>query len=448
MHREIDLMRSIRRHAAVRGRARILAGWLSALLLLTACGCSMTTHAERKEKAEQHWGRVRSGVKLQMARQQFERGQTAEALRFLDEALAWDRENAEVFLLLAQCRLEEGKLAAAQRAIDQAVRYSAEPKPLIIAMQGLIAERRGDYAQAAEFYGQARALDDTQVDYLVSEAECFVSQGKITEARELLRANLLEYDNNPSLHAVLGEIALREGDNATARAEFRAVLAAGKYDPMIAEEYALLAVRSGQYHEALTVLEPHIREQGESRVPPSVLRATAECMLALQRTEPARKLLTKAVEVNRDDVHAWLLLARCGIALGDVHTTRRAADQVNRLAPQDPQSLMIEAYARVQEGRLDAAEQVLRQALKRDDQNALVYCMLGLVAERGKDPAAARSHYRAALRVDPACAWAQAALRRIEIAAPGSVGSALSSAAGAPDAEAVARRANAAEERP
>jgi cytochrome c-type biogenesis protein CcmH/NrfG len=216
------------------------------------------------------------------------------------------------------------------------------------------------------------------------------------------------------------------------------------YDPVIVEEFALLAVRSGHYHDALSVIEPFVRERGEANVPVSVLRAAAECMLALQRTEPARKLLGSVVEKNGNDVHAWLLLARCGIAMGDAHATRRAADNVRRLAPRDPQGMLLDAYARVQEGKLKAAELVLRQALRQNDHDALVYCMLGLVAERGNDPAAARTHYRAALRVDPACVWAQAALRRIEIVVP-----ANGRPASEPDADgqgAVAIRAHTSEE--
>jgi cytochrome c-type biogenesis protein CcmH/NrfG len=142
-------------------------------------------------------------------------------------------------------------------------------------------------------------------------------------------------------------------------------------------------------------------------------------MLALHRLEPAKQLLNAIVKRNANDVHAWFLLARAGIATNDPYTTGQAAKNVQRLAPGDPQVVLIEAYARVQSGELAEAEAVLRQALERDDHNALVHCMLGLVAERAEEPAAARTHYRAALRVDPACRWAQEALRRIDAGGEG-----------------------------
>jgi len=382
--------------------------------LLIGAGCSSLTHAQRKEKAEQHWGRVRSGVKLQMARQQFERGNTKEALRFVDEALSWDQQNPDVYLLLAECQLEDGKLAAAERAVDQAAHCAGEARPKIEAMQGLIAERRGNLEAALGFYHTARELDDSEVDYLVSEAECLVALSRAHEARELLNEQMINYSNDPSLQALLGEIALRDGDVETARASFRAVLSAGVYDPVIAEEFALLAVHAGDYGDALTVLQPLLDKQGAEKLPPSVVRAAAECMLALHRIDSAKTLLNAAVKRNADDVKAWFLLARAGIATNDAYTTGQAAKNVQRLAPNDPQGVLIDAYARVQSGEYPQAAEVLRRAAQQQDANPLVYCMLGLVAERQDDPSSARTHYRQALRVDPACRWAQQALRRID----------------------------------
>jgi len=420
-----------------RGASGLSAALAAAALLGASAGCSMT-HAERKAKAEEHWGEVRAGLKLQMARQQFDRGFIDEATKLIDEALAWDRENAEAYLLLARCRLEDGKLAAAERAIALAVEYGPGDHSGIAATQGLVAERRGNYAAALEHYRRARKLDDTRVDYAISEAECLVAMSQTREARALITTLLPDYDNDPSLLALLGEIALRDGDKAAALQAFRNVLAAGRYDPVIAEEFALLAVRAGQYHDALAVLEPLMAKQAPGDLPASVLRAASECMLALHRPEPAKKWLRLAVERNSEDAQAWLLLARAGIATGDAHTTRRAADQLQRLAPQDPQSLLIESYACVQEGHLAKAQATLRSALQRNSQDALALCMLGLIAERVDDFASAHSYYEQALRADPTCTWAQAALKRLDVALTAAPATALADPAPAAFVEAAA----------
>jgi Tfp pilus assembly protein PilF len=390
----------------------VVAGLFAGLLLAGAAGCSMT-HQQRKMKAEEHWGQVRAKVKLQMARQQFERGHTDDALDFLDEALTWDKQNPEAYLLLARCRMEQGKLSAAERAIKRAVRFGPHDDPRIAATRGMLAERRENLAEAIGFYQEARAADDTEVSYLISEAECLVAQSNPQAARALLEAEAANYDDDPSIHALLGEIALRAGDAVGAARAFQSVLATGEYNPVIAEEYALLAAGQGRHRDALTVFERLIEKQGEGNVAPSVLRAAGECMLALRQTEPAKRLLHRITRRDPDDAAAWVLLARAGIATRDAQTTRTAAEQLRRLVPRDPQTLIIDAYASLQEDRFATARKSLEAALELDGKDVLAHCMLGLVAERTDDLAAAREHYRAALALDPDCVWARSALARM-----------------------------------
>jgi len=381
-------------------------------MLCASTGCTMT-HAQRKQKAEQHWGQVRAKVKLQMATQQFDRGMTADALKLLDEALTWDPDNPDALLLLARCRLEQGKLASAERAVQRAAQFAVVEDGRISAARGMIAERHGDYVAAIQHYQRARAFDDSEMTYLVSEAESLVALGRTADARALIEQGIVDYDNNPTLHALLGELALSEGRKEDAMRSFRSVLTAGKYDPVIAEEYALLATQAGQHREALNVLKPLVARRDEVDVPASVLRATAESQLALHQYEPAKEVLSSLVERYPDDAGAWMLLARAGISSHDAPTTRRSANQLRRLAPRDPQSMIIEAYACMQENQFRSAEAALRRALVLNGENVLTWCMLGLVAEKNREYEKAKAHYREALKRDGQCQWALAALQRI-----------------------------------
>ncbi len=392
----------------IRKSYRAVAALAAGLLLSSAAGCA-TTHADRKIKAEQHWGQVRGRIKVQMASQQLERGLVDEAVEYLSEALKWDPDNAEANRLLALCRLEQGRMSAAQRASERAAALAPDDAG-IASVRGMVAERRGRYEEALGYYRQARGLDDADVQYLVSEVECLVALDRSEEARRLLEAHLVDYDNDPSLHALLGEIALREGRNDSAAYAFRSVLTAGRYDPVIAEEYALLATRLGQYRDALTVLEPLIRER-DGDVPGSVRRAAAQSMFALHQYDDARRMLTALLGADPNDGQAWHLLAKLAIATGDSATLCRCATNLRRLAPTDPQTLLIAGYAAIEIGRLAEAEATLREALALDENDVLAHCLLGLTAERARDLATARRHYRQALRIDPSCRWAEEALR-------------------------------------
>ena len=388
---------------------------LLAMTLATQSGCTMT-HAQRRIAAEQHWNEVRGRIKLQLARQQFEHGLVEDCTDVLKESLTWDPNNADAHILMARCQLEQGKVAAARRSIEEAARLDSENSDLAF-VRGIVAERSEKYEDALAFYRQARLLDDTQVDYVLAEAECLVTIGDADEAVALLESKLVDYDNDPSIHALLGEIALREGNDADAASAFRAVLASGRYDPLIAEQYAVLAVRLGLYSDALAVLQPLMNESKKD-FPPSVIRAIAESMLALNRAEGAKMTLRELLDEHPDDVHAWFLLAKAGIQSDDLQTLRRCAVNLARIAPDSPHARLIRAYADLAEGNLLGAERSLSALLAVNEADPLVHCMLGQVAERAGDLTAASEHYHRALEIDPACRLALAALEAMGVDVP------------------------------
>ena len=391
------------------------------LLVVAVGGCSMS-HAEREQKAEHHWNAVRAQIKVQLAHQQFDHGRVPEAVSLLDEALDCDPENGKAYLLLARCHLEGGKLPAAARAAQKAADYTP-PSAKLFNVRGLVAERQGRLEDALLMYRQARGMDDSDVTYLLSEAECLVALSRVEEADELLRANTASYGHDVSLGALLGEIALRQGNEREAARQFRMALGADSDDPVIAEEYAILAVRAGDYVGALRVLEPLLKERGKDATP-SVVCAAAQSMLALNRTEVAKLTLTRLLLDHPDDLAAWVLLAKAGIMTDDRSTMQRAVRQAVRIAPGDPRTLWVEAYVSLREGETGRAERALTRLLVASQDDVLAHCMLGLAAQRTTDEVAARRHFQRALEVDPNCTWARSALRMMDVSSRGETDSA------------------------
>jgi Tfp pilus assembly protein PilF len=87
-------------------------------------GCKTPTHAEAKVQAEQRWSKVRGQVKLQLARQQFERGRFEDTIKTLKEATSLDQTSAESFALLAKCNLELGKPTTAEQVLATAAKLA------------------------------------------------------------------------------------------------------------------------------------------------------------------------------------------------------------------------------------------------------------------------------------------------------------------------------------
>jgi tetratricopeptide (TPR) repeat protein len=190
---------------------------------------------------------------------------------------------------------------------------------------------------------------------------------------------------------------------------FRSVHASGHAPPVVSEAYALLAVRAGHHAEALDVLEPLIKAQGAD-TSPSIRRAAVRCQLALGQYEAAKMALRAIIDEDRNDLAAWFLLARAGIATDDLPKVRLSAANAHRLAPRDPQTLLIRGYALIQDGRYEEAKSSLQRLLRIDQNDVLAHCLMAMASERTSDHARARQHYRRALQLDDQCEWARTAL--------------------------------------
>ena len=90
---------------------------LAAALLLVPTACHRPTHTEARAEAQQRWSEVRGRVKVQLARQQFDRGQFADVVRTIEEAIALDPSCADAYTLLAKSNLELAKPATAEQAV-------------------------------------------------------------------------------------------------------------------------------------------------------------------------------------------------------------------------------------------------------------------------------------------------------------------------------------------
>jgi Flp pilus assembly protein TadD len=128
----------------------------------------------------------------------------------------------------------------------------------------------------------------------------------------------------------------------------------------------------------------------------------------------ADDLLNKWLNKHPNDVLGWMLGVRAAAARGDEVMTRRCADVVRRLAPQDPRAYLVHGYVCWRFGDLDGAVASLERSLSLDPDDALAHCLMGQVLVDDGRAERARDHWRRALQIDPQSRWAKTGLGKLE----------------------------------
>ena len=381
---------------------------LLALVAAGLAGCSQTTHDEAKAQAQQRWNRIRAGVKLQLAEQYLRAGRVTECLQEASQAVALDPQSVVPRVLLTQALLETGQTLSAAQAIEAAAAIEPE-HPEVLYMQGVVAERRQDLERALSYYQRASEGDPTQVDYVVSEVECLVAIGRPWLAQEILQARSADFPQDATLKALQAEVGLLLGDEHAALQGLQAALRTVGSDPRLTEEYGLLLVRTGQYEQAVRILEPMYARSPEQMSRLSV-RTLASAYLSLGRPQQAKSLLSRLVEKHPNDPHDWTILARAAMICNDWAAARHCAETLVRLTPDDPDTQFLMGYVCWKLNDPQRAKAALRSVLVSNPSDAMAHCILGDLYRRGDDLPNAERHFQDALRSDPTCEWARDAL--------------------------------------
>ncbi|MGB2987578.1 MAG: tetratricopeptide repeat protein [Phycisphaerae bacterium] len=386
-------------------------------LAVATTGCQTLEHSDAKLQAKQRWNQVRGRVKYQLAQQQWKAGLFDEAVPTAVEAIALDPTQADAYVLLARANLELGKPASAQRALDRAGCVGLTSADLDY-MRGVILEQRDQLEAAATMYAKARTLDPNNVDYLVAQAECLVAADRPGEALELLHENADRLDDDGTLSALAGHVAVLLGDYDQASKQYAQALIARPDSRLIAEELGRLLVRARRYDHALAVLRPFVESSGDTEVDSSAQRTLATCYLALGDPASAKLALAEYARTHPDDTHAQLLLAKAAILTNDVMTALRAIDLAQQREPDHPELLLVRSAIRWKRGKLAAAASDLYDVLQNNPNDLEAHCLLAEVLQAQQRFEAASTHFREALKINPQCAWATAGLKALAKARP------------------------------
>ncbi len=266
-----------------------------------------------------------------------------------------------------------------------------------------------------------------------AQAVALLNEGKPNDALALLNNLAAKDPSTPGLEALPGKACFETSAFAHATAHLQTALKQNPQDTESTQLLALAFYASGEYAQALPLLE---------RLGPRLPKTSADgpyllgvCYIKTQRWDDARKTFAQMFSVPPDSAMAYLMLGKMLIRRRLEDQAAPAIETALKLDPRlpmahfhlgeidlfkkDPQTAVGEFQkelvinpsvwlvywrlgdAYVQLEKYDEAEKVLKQAMWLNEASSGSYILLGQIALKRNDPALAAGFLERALRLDP-----------------------------------------------
>lgn len=369
-------------------------------------GCSELKHSDQVEKATENWNQTRARVKLQLAQRSFEATALDDALKHCTEVLSLDPGRADAHLLMARIRFERGQLAMAENALIQA--SAGDPQiPELLYLRGHLAECKSQPAEAAEFYRQAFELKSDDVRYLLTCAESLIAADRYADALEVLMRRRTEFEQNPAIHLLTGQVYELMGRPGDAADAYLAALDNAPNDDLLREAAGLALIAAGRVRQALTLIEPS-DDEATDRTWPILSRALAEALMKNGQYFDAITLLRQATRGQDARIVLRLLLAEAYMATDQFELAGPVLNDAVSRDPDHVEARLLSAYHAFATGRFEMAILGAEQIVNQHPDDLQARSILARALER--DPAKAHlaaQQYRHILSLDSSHPWAR-----------------------------------------
>ena len=381
-------------------------------LALGGCGTN-----QRRVEAYKRWYGTRARALYGLAQEHLRVGQLDKARNKAQEALALDGEFAAAAVLLAKIHIEQGhyKLAAQQL---EALEKEHPDVPEVIYLLAVAWEKQGRLEEALGGYRRAHALQRDNFSCVTAAGEVLVALGRTEEAELYVAGYLSEAPDEPALHELAGRLAVMNHKYALAAERLAKACEIDYKNSRYAESLGRAQCLAGRHEAALATFKQLLSRDGYE-VPAWVYTRIGDCHMALGRPEKARDAYFRACDLKGNDAAGWADVAKAALALGDYVRANLAAREALRRDESHAEATMVLGYALIRSGEPDASRRVLGEAFDRLRNNATYLCLLGQACAASGDRAAARRHYSAAARLEPASALAKTLLAGVDRPAPG-----------------------------
>jgi len=359
---------------------------IAIMVLILCAGCAGSTKVGKDARAAayQRMDVINASLAAQQAKQQFEVGQLEQAIGTIDAALARFNENAEYHLLRGRILLELHRLDSAKKSLTRAIELapeSAEPYYFL----GVLHQRWSEDETAIAAYKKAMQNDPPHPQYFMAVAESYVALGQLDDALQLLLQSGKEFQHQPSVPALLGQIYLLKGEAGKAAKHLSDSRLLGNDGAEILTSLAAAQFHAAMYAQCLMTLQQLQDTTGD--LAPIHQRMRGKCFAVTGRIQQGRDICLEVLRITPEDTSAWLDLGYIAWQMGDYERLGHCGRRLMQLNPALPEGCLFEGIAAIHAGKGAIAHGKLSSLQSDNDIDGLDTLLATLSVHRAKTDA-------------------------------------------------------------
>ncbi|PWT84701.1 MAG: PEP-CTERM system TPR-repeat protein PrsT [Proteobacteria bacterium] len=354
-------------------------------------------------------------VRAQLGQVRLAKGDTEQAIKDLETASAADTKGYRADVTLIVLQLKRKEFGKAQTLAEELVKKQPD-NPVAYNALGVVLAGRDDESGARKNFERALQLRANYFNAARNLAILDMRNGQIEAAKQRYESVLAkDPKNEQALLALVGFLEmnrapaedvekaidraieanpaspdprivkvgywLQHNDPKKAVATAQQAQATLPQNPRVLEVLARAQRAAGEYDQAIASFGKLVSLMPKSATP---LMAQADAYAAAKDWSGARQAVNKALELQPDSIAMHLALTRVDIESRHFADARDEARAIQRRWPTDPRGYMAEAEIQVAQKNLPEAERILRAAIEKLNNPALVTGLYSLLDRQGR----------------------------------------------------------------
>jgi len=320
-----------------------------------------------------------------------------------DELLARIKAGGDVFayqMALADLEFAQGNVAESTKLLQDLISAASSPEHTLAAKIKLaeMDVSKQNFAAAEPLIADILAKDRRNTSGLRLRAAIRIEQGQLDNAIADLREALADQPKSPSLLLLMATAYERNGKPELADRQYADALKASGSDPSIGLRYVAFLQRQGSIAQADDVLT-EVANRNPRNI--EILSTLAQIRLSRQNWAGALAISDAIRGVGNDAGVADQIKAAALAGQNKIDASIAALENAHVAAPDAvaPVTSLVAAYGRT--GKLDKAELLLREELKKFPTNAQLLVLMGQTQLAANKPEEAVKSFNAAVLAQP-----------------------------------------------